>query len=74
MNSQTSKAIIRDLYRRHNITEKQAIEMIRSQFRKLLITMGEYSWDDENYPTIRLPKFGVFFVKPRKKQNYGKTD
>lgn len=72
MNSQVSKDIIRDLYRRHGITEEQAKEIIKSQFRKLLKTMAEYSYMEENYPAIRLINFGLFFVKPSKKKNYGK--
>jgi hypothetical protein len=74
MNSQTSKAIMKDLYRRFEITEEQAREIVRSQFRKLKLTMEEYSLDDENYPAIRLPKWGLFFVKPSKMKNYGKPE
>ena len=71
MNSQTSKAILGDLYRRYGITNDQALEIVKSQFRKLLKTMAEYDYESENYPIVRLPKFGVFFIKPSKMKNYG---
>jgi len=74
MNSQTSKAILGDLYRRYNITNDQALEIVKSQFRVLLKKMAEYSLSDENYPTIRLMNFGLFFVKPGKKVNYGNKE
>lgn len=67
MKNQTSKNIIKDLCRRFKITEEQAEEIIKSQFRLLKATMEEYSLEDENFPAIRLPKFGLFFVKPSKK-------
>ena len=35
--------------------------------------MAKYDLETETYPTIRLPKWGVFFIKPSKKKNYGKT-
>ena len=73
MNSQTSKLIIKDLCRRLNISEKQAIEIIKSQFRLVRKTIESYDYEEENYPAIRLPKFGIFYVKGNKKKNE-KTD
>ena len=72
MNSQTSKDILKDLYRRHKITEDQAREIIKSQFRTVTLAMGNYSLEDENFPAIRLPKFGLFFVKPWKRRKHEK--
>ena len=72
MNSEISKDIIKDLCRTHSITKIQAFEIVKSEFDLLKQTIESYSLDDENYPTIRLPKFGLFFVKPSKKRDYGK--
>ena len=74
MNSQVSKDIIKDLYRRYNITEDQAREIVKSQFRKVTLSMSENSLDNENYPAIRLPKFGLFFVKQSKMKKYRKSE
>jgi len=68
MNSERSKNIIRDLCRRYNI------KPIRSQFRMVKIVMESYNEEKEYTPSIRLHKFGLFFVKPSKKKNYGKKD
>lgn len=74
MNSQISKDIIRDLRSRFNITDEQAKEIIKSQFRKLRKSMAEYNYEEKNYPSVRLINFGLFFVKPGSKQNYGKEE
>jgi len=74
MNSERSKNIIRDLCRRYNIKPDQADEIIRSQFRMVKIVMESYNEEKEYTPSIRLHKFGLFFVKPSKKKNYGKKD
>lgn len=71
MNSQVSKEIIRDLKRRHGITEVQAREIIKSQFALLKTAMEKYNREEKIFPTIRLPKFGLFFIKPSKLENYG---
>lgn len=71
MNSQISKDIIRDLRSRFNITDEQAKEIIKSQFRKLRKSMAEYNYEEKNYPSVRLINFGLFFVKPSKKNDYG---
>ena len=63
MKSQVSKEILRDLKRRHSISDAQAVEIIRSEFDMVSQTMESYSKDGEYYPAIRLPKFGLFFVK-----------
>lgn len=72
MDSEVSKYIRNDLCRIHGITKPQALEIVRSEFDLLKQTIESYSWDDENYPTIRLPKWGLFFVKPSKKKDYDK--
>lgn len=74
MNSQQSKAIIKDLCRKLNITNEQALEIIKSEFYLVREAMNTYDYGQHIYPVIRLPKFGVFFVKPSKKVNYGKKE
>lgn len=71
MNSQISRAILKDLCRRYDLTEDQGKDIVKSEFKKVLLTMEEYDLETESYPVIRIPKFGVFFVKPSRKRNYG---
>lgn len=72
MNSQVSKDIQKDLRRRFNITEVQTREIIKSQFSLLRKAIESYDYDKRVFPVIRLPKFGLFFIKPSKLENYGK--
>lgn len=74
MNSQYSKNVIRDLARTYGLSEDQVLDVIKSQFRKLRMVIEECDIENDHTPTIRLPKFGLFFVKPRKKKKYEKTD
>lgn len=74
MNSQYSKNVIRDLAILHGLSDDQVQEVVKSQFRKLRITIEECDLENQHSPTIRLPKFGLFFVKPRKKKKYEKAD
>ena len=72
MKSQVSKEIMRDLKRRYSITEAQAIEIVRSEFDMLSQTMESYSFEDEIFDAVRLPKFGLFFVRPSGKEHFNK--
>ena len=72
MKSQVSKDIIRDLRRRFEITEVQAVEIIRSEFEMVSKTIESYSYSKKHYPNIRLPKFGLFFVKDKGKEHFNK--
>lgn len=72
MNSQVSKDILKDLRRRFDITEVQAREIVKSQFSLLKKCIELYDYVTKSFPVVRLPKFGLFFIKPSKLENYGK--
>jgi len=64
MNSNSSKNIIKDIARKNNINEDQTMKIVRNQFKFLRFVMeNELNKDLKIFPTVRLPKFGVFFVK-----------
>ena len=58
--------IIRDLIKKLNITEDQAREIIKSEFDLVKTTMESYDYDNRIHNTIRLPKWGIFYVKMKK--------
>ena len=66
MNSQISKDIIKDLIRKLEITEEQSREIIKSEFDLVKTTMESYDYDKKIHKVIRLPKWGVFYVKMKK--------
>lgn len=65
---------MKDLCFRNGLKEVQGREIVRSQFKKVKSIIEEYDYDNRIFPAIRLPKWGLFFVKPSKKKSNEKED
>lgn len=67
MNSRQNKELIKFLSIKSGISEAQGLDIVKSEFRVLKETIESYSLENKVLKSIRLPKFGLFFVKTNKR-------
>jgi nucleoid DNA-binding protein len=68
MKSQTSQKIIKDIAKHKHLKEDAIMEILRSQFRKVKLTLEEMNKNEGYFPIIQLPNWGKYFVTEKKKR------